>query len=919
MALFDEKGISLFGLEITKAKRPGEDKSAAVSLPVDDEGGSIVSAASGAGYYGIYYDTNSLTKDDIALIQRCREIALYPEIDIAIQDIVNEAIPHETNTPMVTLDLDNLEYSDELKELINKEFKYVLSLLKYEQFASDIFRRWYIDGRLFYQVIVDKANLKRGIVELRVIEATKIRKIKEVRREKSPNYGIDIVAEVKEYFVYQEAGFIPQQGANSSVQVTGSATQGSSQGIRLSPDSVIFCSSGYIDGNTNNVLSHLSKAIRPANQLRMLEDAAVVYVIARAPERRIFYVDVGNLPKLKAEQYVKDIMNRYRNKMVYDAKTGEVRDDKKYMCLAMDTKVPLLDGRTLSIEEIAAEHTSGKKLWAYSCDPVTGEFVPGLITWAGETRKNAEVIRLTLDNGKEIVCTPDHKFPVWNKGFIEAKDLIVGESMVPHYTKQQVIQGKNKNSSLPYLQIFENDKKKWSYVHRLVSKWKDSCKIQNVWMFEEHTETMKTVHHCDFNKNNNSPDNLVRMNASDHTAYHLTNTNIIPFEVRSAAGKKGGKAAYEMKVGVHGLSEELRREVTSKAGKVGGKKSAENGASQENYAKGREKLAELMLDPEWNEEFREKQRKGWSLEARALASERAKSRNLSALGNARFNNHKIAKIEFLVDRTDTGCITIDGDELYHGHHTFALDAGIYTKNSMLEDFWMPRRDNSKGTEIQTLPGAGNIQGAIDNLEYFQKKLYQSLNIPISRLQGQEGFSLGNSGEISRDELKFQKFIDKLRRKFSQLLLESLQMQLVLKGICNNLEWDEKFKENIHIEFQKDNFFTELKNQELLTQRMTLIPQLDPYMGKFFSKKWIQKNVLMMDDDDIEQMEEEIEEEKDDPTAQPTQQGGMDPSMMGGMPGDPSMMPGEDPNAPPQDGQDDQDQQQMPPGKKNPFQ
>jgi hypothetical protein len=566
MALFDKNGFSLFGLQISKAQKQDEDKSAAISLPIDDDGSNIVQAAASAAYYGIYYDTNALTKDDIALIQKCREIALYPEIDIAIQDIVNEAIPQETETPLVELNLHDVDLSDELKEEFQDEFKRVLQLLKYEELASDIFKRWYIDGRLFYQIIVDKKNLKRGIAEMRLIEATKIRKIKEVKKEKSKEFGVDVVTDVQEYYIYQEAGFAPpaQQSAASS---TSAST--STQGVRLSPDSVVYVASGWTDQNTNNVLSYLTKAIRPANQLRMLEDANVVYFIARAPERRIFYVDVGNLPKGKAEQYLKDIMNKFRNKIVYDSKTGSVKDDKRVM-------------------------------------------------------------------------------------------------------------------------------------------------------------------------------------------------------------------------------------------------------------------------------------------------------------------------------------------------------------SMMEDLWMPRRDGNKGTEISTLPGAQNLSSQLESLEYFQKKLYQSLNIPVGRLQPEQGFSLGRSTEISRDELKFQKFIDKLRRKFSQLLLDTFKTQLVLKGICNHLEWEE-LKENIRIDFQKDNAFNELKEVELLQSRMSMIPQVDPYLGKFFSKEWVQRNVLRFSDDEIEQMNDEIAAEKGDPTAQPSMPGGMgmggDPSMMGGDPnmlgGQPPMGDdgqGDDPFAQPSPDEDEEDQQ-----------
>lgn len=557
MALFDEKGLNLFGLNIQKQKKPGEDKSASFALPVDDEGASIVASATNAAYYGVYFDTNALVKDETQAIQKCREISLYPEVDIAIQDIVNEAIPHEDDSPIAEIILDELEFSDSLKEQIQDEFQKCQALLKFERLASDIFRRWYVDGRLYYHVVVDKNNTKRGISELRLIDATKMRKVKEIKKTKSPS-GVEVIESINEYFIYSDAGF----GTNAQNQQNNPGAT-SIQGVKLSPDSVIYCPSGYLDGNTNTVLSYLQKAIRPANQLRMLEDATVVYFIARAPERRIFYVDVGNLPKMKAEQYMKEIMNRYRNKMVYDARTGEIRDDKKYM-------------------------------------------------------------------------------------------------------------------------------------------------------------------------------------------------------------------------------------------------------------------------------------------------------------------------------------------------------------SMLEDFWMPRRDNSKGTEITTLPGATNISGQLEAVEYFQKKLYQSLNIPVSRLQPDTGFSLGRSTEVSRDEVKFQKFIDKLRRRFSVLLMDVLKTQLILTGVCNNLEWDEILSNKIKFRFQRDNFFDELKEQEMLTSRMALLPQVDPYLGKFFSKKWVQKTLLRLTDEDIDKMDEEIEEEKDDPTAQPTMQGmpmdGMMPPGGDGMEG--GGYPFQDPNAPPQDEEEQQDQEQQ---------
>ena len=541
----------LFGLQIIPQKRD-ENNSAQIAVPLDDDGAASVSSA--ASYYGVYMDMDGMTaKNEAALIQKYREISLYPEVDQAIQDIVNEAIPMEDDEQGIHLLLDELDFSDNLKELITEEFNCILELLKYREFGGDIFKRWYVDGRLAYQVIVDKSNTKKGITELIPIDGVKIRKVREIKRGKSPT-GIDIITEINEYFLFSEMGFTSQNT---------SSTTSTQTGIKLSTDAVAYCTSGYQNPTSGVVLSYLDKAIRPANQLRLLEDASVIAIMARAPERRIFYVDVGNLPKAKAEQYMKEIMNKYRNKMVYDAKTGDVRDDKKYM-------------------------------------------------------------------------------------------------------------------------------------------------------------------------------------------------------------------------------------------------------------------------------------------------------------------------------------------------------------SLLEDFWMPRR-GTKGTEIDTLPGASNISSQLDQVMYFQKKLWSAMNVPLSRMQQDQSlFSLGNSSEITRDEVKFQKFIDKLRARFSGLFYDLLRTQLILKGVCNDVEWD-ALKEKIKFKFQRDNYFAELKDLEILQQRMAVIPQVDPYLGKFFSKAFVQRKILGMSEEDIAEMDAEVEEEKDDPTAQPTGMGGpMDPSMMGGDPNDPNAQGGGDPNAPPgQGGQDDEEDQGYP--------
>lgn len=518
MGMFDSVA-SLFGLQIKKTPEEDEkDNSGALSVGLSDDS-SAVSVASSASL-GLYLDVDGQIKSEIMAILKYRDISLYPEVDSALQDIMNEAIPMEPDTDVVTLNLDHWTQSETVKQKFFDEFDTVKKLLYFETMASDMFRRWYVDGRMFFQIIVDKKHLEEGIQKLIPLDAVKVKKIKEITKEQTPQ-GADIIKKIEEYFIYNENGF----GAkNSNTQGAAGQSEGTAtRGLKISPDAIIHVTSGYIDQTTGMALSYLHKAIRPINQLRMLEDATVVYFIARAPERRVFYVDVGTLPKLKAEQYMKDIMNRYRNKMVYDARTGDIRDDKKYM-------------------------------------------------------------------------------------------------------------------------------------------------------------------------------------------------------------------------------------------------------------------------------------------------------------------------------------------------------------SMLEDFWMPRRDGGKGTEVSILPGAQNVSGYLDSLDWFKEKMYEALNVPKSRFQNEaSGFSIGRTSEITRDELKFQKFVDRLRVRFAELLLQTLRTQLILKGICNTAEWEE-IKQDIRIDFQKDNYFSEFKEQDMITSRLALLGQADLYLQKYFSKKYVQKNILRMTDESIIEMQKEIDDESDDEMCQPGQMG-----------------------------------------------
>jgi hypothetical protein len=505
-------GFTIGGKDVVK-QQPTE--KAAIALPTESMDDGAVTITQNA-YYGTYVDLEGAVRNELELITRYREMANHPELDQAIDDIVNEAITHDVTGRTVDIVLDKLKQPEGVKKKIAEEFENVLKMLNFSNLADDLFKRWYIDGRIYYQVVVDENKPKEGIQELRYIDPRKIRKVREIQKERDPKTGAQIIKSIAEYYVYNDRGTTTQ---TYTAQVN--------QGVRIAPDSIINVNSGLMDAKNTFVISYLHKAIKPLNQLRMIEDAVVIYRLSRAPERRIFYIDVGNLPKGKAEQYLRDIMIKYRNKMVYDASTGELRDDRKHM-------------------------------------------------------------------------------------------------------------------------------------------------------------------------------------------------------------------------------------------------------------------------------------------------------------------------------------------------------------SMLEDFWLPRREGGKGTEITTLPAGQNL-GELEDVKYFQKKLLQSLNVPISRLEPQQGgmIGLGRTTEVTREEVKFNKFIVRLRNKFSQIFDNALGIQLALKGVCTKEEWQD-FKENIYYAYKKDNNFTELRDAELLRERVNLLATVDPFLGRYYSNRWVKKNILQMTDEQIEDMDKEIEEEQQQGNGGPAMQQSQEP-------------------------------------------
>ena len=503
----------LFGFKIQKDDE--QNKNVVSPVPQSNEDSSDYYVSS--GFYGQYVDIDGVFKSEFELIKRYREMALHPEVDSAIEDIINEAIVSDQNDSPVEIDLENLPASKQLKDLIRDEFKTIKEILNFDDKCHEILRNWYVDGRIYYHKVIDIKAPEEGIKEVRYIDPLKIKLVRKLKTDNTLRGAINQVnsknvadienPEIEEYYQYDPS---QTQGKNALGAIGQTPFSTKQRPVKIAPDAISFCHSGLVDRNKQTILSYLHKSIKALNQLRMIEDSLVIYRLSRAPERRIFYIDVGNLPKMKAEQYLKEVMNRYRNKLVYDASTGEIRDDRKHM-------------------------------------------------------------------------------------------------------------------------------------------------------------------------------------------------------------------------------------------------------------------------------------------------------------------------------------------------------------SMLEDFWLPRREGGRGTEITTLPGGQNL-GELSDIEYFQKKLYRSLGVPESRIAGSgDGFNLGRSSEILRDEIKFTKFVGRMRKRFSQLFNDMLKTQLILKNIVTPEDW-EILGDHIQYDFVYDNHFAELKETELLNERLGVVAAVDPYVGKYFSLDYVRRKILKQKDEEVIEIDKQMEKE-----------------------------------------------------------
>lgn len=638
--------------------------------------------------------------------------------------------------------------------------------------------------------------------------------------------------------------------------------------------------------------SILRPIYRVYRQMAMMEDAVIIYRIVRAPERRVFYVDVGNMPPQRVKQYLEQIKNELRQKRSPTAQGGKDTVDGAYdpQCLVMSTRIPLLDGRTLTLEEIAKEFDAGKKNWVYSCDPKTGAVQPGEIEWAGVTRKNAEVIKLTFDNGKEVTCTPDHKFPVQGLGFVRADELTTEMSLIP-FTKRWKIGNDIREEAFHsgYEEIYDIAEQDWKKTHQMVRSNVDL----NTKVFRENDEKKTTIHHDDFNKHNNNPENLVFMGAKDHWHYHSAH-NKARFaawspEEQSAGLKRlhaGLKKTNDSLSDERSKREQRRGEKISAAFLARGMNKCNRRKSDAPEALGQRlktssKMFSLICnkikeDPsirrnsfiEWlasNENFLSafkevntgsptgrKSKPTWTF-LEVLKEEKETHSFAEFKQKMVLFNHKIIKIERLTERVDTGCLTVG--ESIHDHHTFALDAGLFTRNSLSEDLFMPVTAAGRGSRVETLPGGTEDFGSV-LLKYFQEKIFRGLRIPTSYLGGADGagaqYNDGKVGIAYIEELRFAQFIKRMQDRMAKVFDEEFKVYLKVVGLRVD---DEIFKLDLP---DPANFA--LYRQAALDA--DLVGSFNNIAStKYLSSRFMLKRYLGLTDDEIQMNEVMIKEER----------------------------------------------------------
>ena len=657
----------------------------------------------------------------------------------------------------------------------------------------------------------------------------------------------------------------------------------------------------------NSLLENVFKVYK---QKELLEDAILIYRIQRAPERRVFHIDVGNMPSHLAMAFVERVKNEIHQRRI-PSQTGGGQNviDSAYnpLCRDLTTRIPLLDGRTITLQELINEFEAGKENWAYSCDPETGKIVPGVINWAGITRRNTEVIKLTFDNGETLICTPDHKIPVFGKGFVEAQNLTNEDSLISNNTRDKAISGGKTNK---YQQIWDHESKTWIWTHRMVGEFfRDRKKHQEFTYLEEHITSPKcTIHHRDSNRYNNDPRNLVYMNKEDHILYHSSQKSDFWKNMSDEyKTEMTDKISNTLKNRWESLTPEERtsalwniRSAQKKA--VWMRQNDPKTAASYKVAARKSRLEYIKNNPEFkkildknlesrvkikNQELEftfpilqrvvDKVKAGYKNKKEVIAlcdhdfellemvcksnSQKLDYKNpqckidFTKFGYSKLDrliaqfgyknwksfvkevdnfNHRVVKIE-KVDNRDTGTITIDGTERWHNYHTFAIDSGVFVKNSINEDYFFPMTADGRGSKVDVLPGGTNL-GEIDDLKYFTNKLFRGLRIPSSYLptgadDSQASFNDGRVGTAYIQELRFNKYCERLQNLITAIFDTEFKMFMNTRGVNIDANLFE-------LSFNPPMNFASSRQAAMDTERINTFNTIQgiPYMSKRFAMK-----------------------------------------------------------------------------------
>lgn len=824
-----------------------------------------------------------------------------------------------------------------LNKLDQRAFKLFRNTIKY---GDQIFVR---DPETFEMMWVDMSKVARVIVN----ESEGKRPEQYVIRDINPNFQNMTVAAktTTDYMTNPITGSIT--GASNYTSPNGGSGGGvGNSRFTQAQNEVCLDAKHVVHMSLNEGLdvfwpfgrSVLEQIFMVYKQKQLLEDAVLIYRVQRAPERRIFKIDVGNMPSHLAMAFVERVKNEmHQRRIPTTSGGGNNMMDSSYnpLCLDLSTRIPLLDGRTLELQELITEFKNGKENWAYSCDPVTGKVLPGVINWAGVTRRDTEVIKLTLDNGKELICTPDHKIPVFGKGFVEAKDLTDQDSLIAFNTQQSKIS----SSSNEYQQVWDHETKSWIWTHRLVGEFfRQQNKHQEFTYLEENiNKTKAVIHHKDSNRFNNDPRNLTYMNKQDHILFHaaqkkefwenmtdqyratmtlkisdtlkdrwktLSNTDRLAalWNIRSAQQKSvwmrqnnpAFAASYKKNTSAS-RKRYLKHNPTARQQLVKNLESRVKIQNQElnltfdmlqlvvdKVKTGMTNKLEIISWCDHNSELLSKVKASNSIplayknaQCKIDFSKFGYSKLDKLLGNFGYKNwktfvkeidqfnHRIVKIEKVSNR-DVGTITIDGTEKWHNHHTFAIESGIFVKNSINEDYFFPQGQDGRGSSVETLPGGQNL-GEIDDLKYFNNKMARGLRVPSSYLptgpdDSDRTTSDGKVGTALIQEYRFNQYCERLQALISQKLDDEFKMFLKWRGF--NID-----SGLFNLTFNAPQNFASYRQSELDNTRIQAFQGLEqlPYM----SKRFLLERFLGLTEDEIRENEKLWREERDDPQMQPT--------------------------------------------------